>query len=104
MVRIPKLEAIRRIQAKNWIDSRLASLKKTNPYFHFKYEAFNENQNKIITDGLKFLNCDPKKLHGSELFLKKQSKGIVSNYVKNYDELFFSLSQKKMLISHINET
>ena len=58
-VKIPHWEAVRRLRAKNWVDSRLDTLKNSNPFLLIHYEDFLENQKDVVARGIEFLNCDP---------------------------------------------
>jgi hypothetical protein len=98
-IRIPKWEAINRVRAKNWVDSRLSSLKDTNPYLGIDYEDFLEEQDGITATVLKFLDCDSTNLYSKNRSLKKQSKYSVSDYLLNYEQLFATLSEKGLILS-----
>ena len=101
-VRIRKREAVFRLRAKDWVDYRLATLTNTNPYLRLKYEDFAANQNAITASTLEFLQCDPTKMGISERRLHKQSKGGVTDYVLNYDELHEALTRLDLLRSRFD--
>jgi len=101
-VMIPKWEAIYRLRAKNWVDSRLDTLKNTNPFLRITYEDFLKNQNETAARGIEFLDCDPTTLNVSARRLNKQSRGDISDYVLNYKELVETLSRFGLLNSDVN--
>ena len=98
-VKIPKREAIFRLRAKDWVDTRLATLADTNPYLRLKYEDFLADQNAVTASALEFLQCNPKKMRTSRRRTRKQSSGGVDDYVLNYNELFETLESLNLLIS-----
>lgn len=101
-VRIPKREAIYRLRAKNWVDSRLFSLKNTNPYLCLEYESFLANQNAATASVLAFLQCDPTIMSIGDRQVKKQSKGAVADYVVNFAELVEILEPLDLLVSNFD--
>jgi LPS sulfotransferase NodH len=87
-VTIPIKPAIRRLQTKNWIDSRIADLAGSNPFLHVSYEDFLLSKNKMVENMMQFLECDMARLEeDNKTRIKKQSKGSAADYIANFDEL-----------------
>lgn len=100
-VKIPIREAIWRLNAKKWVDSRLSVLNQSNPYLLIIYEDFLNNQKKVLTSALAFIECDYALLNLDERILKKQSKKNTSEYIINYTDLSASLSKRDLLFSNL---
>lgn len=99
-VTIPIKEAITRLRAKNWVDSRLSILRNSNPYLQVIYEDLLADNKKVVTSTLSFLNCDAGVLPPiTERKLKPQSKGAASSYISNYDSLDYHLKKNNLLIA-----
>ena len=96
-IKIPKLEAIRRLQSKNWVDLRLSNIKRHNPFIQIYYEEFLEDPKKITTFGLNFLEFDSEISNLGERKLHKQSKGKPSDYIINYNSLIEILTKNRLL-------
>ena len=99
---IPKWEAIYRLRAKNWVDSRLNTLKNTNFFLPIYYEDLLESQNETASIGMRFLKCPPTLLKMNERRLYRQSKGNTYDYISNYKELVGTLSKLDLLEGKIN--
>jgi hypothetical protein len=85
-VRIPVRWAVRRVKSKNWVDARLASLSKTNPYLQSVYEEFLADNRAHTLEVVRFLGCDPSRLPPLDLRAKVQS-GTRGAQVINLEEL-----------------
>lgn len=96
-VSIPLREAVRRAQAKNWVDSRLTSLESSNPYLQVHYEDFLADNDRVMTGAWRFLKCNPPATLVREARLKPQSKGSASSYIANYDAVAGILEQQDLL-------
>ncbi len=90
-VRISIPQALRRVRTKTWIDARLATLARTNPYLQIPYEDFLADNQAQAARAVVFLGCDPTAL--APLSLRKpQSRGSRAN-VENLDELKLRLRE-----------
>lgn len=94
-VEIPIAEAIRRLEAKDWLDARLALLARTNPYLCISYEEFLESDRAVVMRLMEFLDCDAGKL-GEFDYRKqqKQAKRSAREYISNYDALADALARR----------
>lgn len=90
-IMIPLREAEARIRAKDWIDSRLAMLARSNPYFRVNYEDLLADKDVTAASALRFLACEPHLKPTREAHLKRQSKGLARDYILNHDELLARL-------------
>jgi len=87
-IAIPIRRAIKRLQTKDWIDLRVASLARTNPYLHVSYEDFLHSNPETLETLMQFLECDPSRIEETNRRnIRKQSKGTARDYISNYDEL-----------------
>lgn len=84
-IEIPVEEAMKRLEAKAWIDRRLSGLSGTNPYLRITYEEFLESDRAVVLKLMRFLDCDPDML-GEFDYRKqqKQAKRPASAYISNY--------------------
>lgn len=97
-VRVPVGEAVRRLRAKAWIDTRLASLSASNPYIRVSYEEFLDSDRAIVGRLMQFLDCDLQKLGDFEYRKQqRQSKGSARDYIRNYDQLVSSLRDARII-------
>jgi hypothetical protein len=94
---IPIWAAMRAADAKDWVDTQLASLASTNPYHLVYYEDFLADNRKEVESCLGFLRCDPKEMPDGEVFRKRQSKGSAADYILNYRELVAALEHRESL-------
>lgn len=101
-VRVPVKRAIARVRSKDWVDYRLSSLAKTNPYLQVNYEEFLRYEDAVTTLTLRFLQCEPTKCTTDQRRLRKQSKGPASDFILNYEELFTSLEKVGLLRSRFD--
>lgn len=99
-ITIPVREAVKRLQAKNWIDKRLSTLMDTNPYHKVFYEDYLYNEAETTGAALRFLHCDPKDIIQKKRRIQRQSTENASNYIINYDELIDTLTQHNLLIAN----
>jgi len=90
-------EAVKRLKAKKWLDSQLASLAENNPYIQILYEDFARDHRSVIERIVTFLACDPSILPESIIKLKKQSVKPVEQSIVNYDELVTVLREQNLL-------
>lgn len=96
-VKIPLRPAVKRLRAKDWIDSRLSTLAGNNPYLRVRYEDFLRSNREVIVSMLEFLECDPSQLGEFDYKkLKKQSKASAESYISNYGELIAKLRHEAM--------
>jgi hypothetical protein len=93
---VPLKEAKARSRAKDWVDSRLSSLAKTNPYLRIYYEDFLANPDETIGSMLRFLDCDPKDIEGRKARVSKQSHERIDDQVVNYRELVGALEDSNL--------
>jgi len=101
-VTIPVHQAVKRLYAKNWLDARLETLTKSNPYQHIFYEDLLKSNYDVTLSVLHFLGCDTTKLpqnikNGQPV--KRQSKGDATNYISNYEQLIQELKKRSLLCS-----
>lgn len=97
---IPLRSAVKRLQTKNWIDHRLASLAQKNPYYRIDYEDFLTSNASMLTSVAEFLQCDTAIARQVEYGLQqKQSTGEAADYIGNYDELVTELKRLNLLYS-----
>jgi hypothetical protein len=95
-VYISPREAVRRVRAKLYIDGRLSTLSRTNPYLRVDYEAFAADNYGKTCDMATFLGCDPGELPTADLTERIQSRP--SHRISNLDQLRQALDVSK----HIN--
>jgi len=96
-VTIPVREAIGRLRSKDWVDARLSSLAKSNPYLRINYEDFLEDNRKVTASALHFLHCSADSLPIRETQLKPQSKGSAVDYIMNHEELIGTLRELQLI-------
>jgi len=94
-VKIPINEAILRLRAKDWIDTRLSTLIDSNPYLQLSYEDLFEDIDSVAAKAVEFLDCDSSLLKSVERHTKKQSKGSPTDYILNYDALAAKITTRK---------
>ena len=103
-VNISLTGAVKRLQAKNWIDTRLAALSHTNPYLRIYYEDFSLSNYTATLELVEFLQCDSTQLaKDNDQVLKKQSKRSAENYISNYDQLLLELQGRALLEAQIRD-
>ncbi len=100
-VRVDIREAVKRVIAKDWVDSRLASLRQSNPYMLIRYEEFRNNNAEAVSRALRFLGEDPVVTPPIEKHMKAkpQSRKDVRESVTNFAELEAALSVRGLLRS-----
>jgi hypothetical protein len=87
-ITIPLGKAVRRLETKRWIDLRLASLARSNPYLCISYEDFLESDRAIVERLMAFLDCDPARLRDFDYRKqRKQSRRQASEYIANHEAL-----------------
>ena len=86
-VTIPVVKAIRAVEAKAWVDGKLATIAATNSYHRVYYEDFLYDNRLILESCLRFLQCDISKLPEETHFNRRQSSKVASEYISNYNEL-----------------
>lgn len=103
VVKVDISEALRRIASKNWVDSRLATLKQSNPYLRVCYEDFSKDNRTALVEALTFLGVDATLLPSLDEHMqaKPQSSKSTQESVTNFDELELALSKHGFLRSHI---
>lgn len=96
-VRIPVRRALRRLCAKDWIDSRIAMLADTNPYLKISYEEFVSERRATIERLMDFLDSDIDLISSIDYKkLKKQSRGSPRDYILNFAEITEALSSRSV--------
>jgi len=96
-VKIPISAAVRRLQAKKWIDDQLALLERSNPYLQLSYESLSEGMDGMLASMLEFLKCAPEVSIKSGGMIKKQSNKRPQEYIENYEELVTQLELLDLL-------
>jgi hypothetical protein len=84
-------QALRRVRIKTWIDTRLATIAKSNRYLQVTYEDFLAHNEQQARRAVAFLGCDPALLPALSLRIP-QSRGSRAN-VENLEELRFRLRE-----------
>jgi hypothetical protein len=84
-------QAMRRVRTKLWIDSRLATLARSNRYLQIQYEDFLADNQGLAHEAVAFLGCDASMLPKLALRVP-QSRGSHAN-VENLDELRLRLRE-----------
>lgn len=84
-------KAVRRVQAKLFIDKRLASLSETNSYLRVEYELFAEDNYGKTCEMVSFLGCDSSELRKVDLTARIQSRP--SHSIKNVEQLKLALAE-----------
>ncbi len=97
-VEIPVAKAVKRLQAKQWVDSRLTHLQTTNPYLRICYEDFLAERDKVLASMFEFLDADAT-INQEETVISRQSRGSASDYIDNFAELEAALCKKNLLTS-----
>ena len=93
-------EAIKRIQSKNWVDSRLATLEDTGRYMRVRFENFASNNDLVARDALRFLGCSLDGLPSINASIHRQSRSQDKiDTVLNYEPLRAALSDRNLLLS-----
>jgi hypothetical protein len=96
-ISIPVREALRRLEAKRWIDERLSTLDATNPYLCVGYEEFLDSDRSVVERLMGFLDCDPARLRDFDYRKqRKQSKRPASDYITNFAELTAALGRNSV--------
>jgi len=99
-VDIPLYSAVKRLEAKNWIDHRLSTLSQTNPYFRVSYEDFSKYNRSSILSVTQFLQCNGALLRPIEYGMhQKQSTREAIDCIANYDKLMDELRRLDLLYS-----
>ncbi len=103
LVSVDLTEAGRRIAAKDWVDQRLSSIARRNPYLAVSYDAFRRDNLPVLNRAIEFLGLDPTLLPSPELHMraKPQSSTATQNNVRNHSELVAYLHQTGLLRSEI---
>lgn len=86
-ITVPVHKALKSLQAKNWVDRRLATLADSNPYHRVIYEDFATDNRRELEACLAFLGCDITRLPPDGRFTEKQSKQSAASYIRNFEEL-----------------
>ena len=95
-ITVPVRKALRALQAKNWVDRRLATLANSNPYCRIVYEEFAADNKRGLETCMAFLGCDVTRLPADLRFIEKQSKQSADSYIRNYEELAGALEARQM--------
>jgi len=100
-------EAVARLRSKDWVDSRLATLRNSSPYLQVSYEDFLANPDRVTGTALRFLGCGPIVSNTKGRHIYKQSRRQAADYISNYNELYEKLERLDLLTSrlvlHLNE-
>jgi LPS sulfotransferase NodH len=103
-VTIPPQAAIKRLHAKDWVDTRLANLASTNPYLRVSYEDFLRSSESVLASVWEFLKCDPKKASRQAHSVQRQSKAPATEYISNYEGLMNALLSSGVLQSNLSKS
>ncbi|MGD8851598.1 MAG: sulfotransferase [Gammaproteobacteria bacterium] len=95
-VEIPLREAVARLRAKDWVDGRLATLARTNPYLQVGYEELAADPDGVASRALRFLDCDAAATPVRPRRLQKQSRARAAEYVENYRQLVDELRRREL--------
>lgn len=99
-VEISVEEALKRIQSKNWVDTRLGSLEDTGRYLRVRFEDFARNNDQVARDALGFLGCDLAGLPSFDATIRRQNRSQSNgDPVLNYERLRSALSEHNLLMS-----
>lgn len=93
-------EALKRVEAKHFIDDRLSQLSETNPFIQISYEEFLSDNKFVAQEVIRFLGEDASLLPNlDEVMLAKPQTGTkpVQSILENYQEIFNSLNTKELL-------
>lgn len=97
-ITIPIRESIRRLQTKRWIDERLGTLERTNPYLRISYEEFLDSDRAVVERLMEFLDCDPARLRDFDYRKqRKQSRRAASEYISNHARLREALEKRGII-------
>jgi LPS sulfotransferase NodH len=97
-------EAVKRLQAKNWVDGRLATLANSNCYLRVYYEDFLRCNEAVLNSVWQFLQCDAEKAVKAPRdgrHIQRQSNGFAADYISNYDRLRRELERRDLLNSNL---
>ncbi len=95
-IRVNVREALKRIQAKLWIDTQIERLRNTGRYIQVCYEEFSKDQRKVVEDVIAFLGCDAGMLPPLKLKAKKQLKKPLPEVIENYDDLVEAIRSRRL--------
>lgn len=93
---IPTAKAVKRLQAKHWVDNKLAGLQTTNPYLRICYEDFLTERNSVVSNMFEFLGAGLT-TNQEDTVISRQSRGAARDYVANFTELEAALREKNLL-------
>ena len=96
---VPIRTSIRRLLAKNWVDTRLSRLSQTNPYLAITYEVFLNDRNRVLAGARGFLGLNPVALDQAVAKIVRQSTGDASRYISNHESLRLALEKHQLLTS-----
>jgi LPS sulfotransferase NodH len=96
-ISVPIRMAVRSVQAKTWVDRRLATLRSSNPYIRIAYEDFAADHLTPTRHAVSFLGCDPSALPPLQLRIKSQSRSRGDSQICNADKLQETLRKLGML-------
>jgi len=101
-ININRAEAIARVRSKLWLDKQLARLKNSNPYLKIKYEALDADKLDTGKLVIQFLGCKDSGYSIDEsMMCSKQSKGLTSEGIENYEEISLEFSKRNLLNSQL---
>jgi hypothetical protein len=104
VVRVDINEALKRIASKHYVDTRLATLKQSNPYLRVCYENFRKDNKTVLLEALQFLGMDITQIRSIDDWMrarKPQSNTNTQERVANFCELESALSRHGLLYSNI---
>lgn len=97
-VKISQREALARIRSKQWLDSQLSNLAKSNRYLRVQYESLCENKLATAQTVLSFLKCNPDDYAiDKDSLIKKQSRNSTRDAIENYNELVTALTNRDLM-------
>lgn len=99
-VEINVKEALKRLQTKNWVDSRLASLEGTGRYMRVRFEEFAQDNDQVTRKALGFLGCQLEGLPSFDASIRRQSRSKGSgDTITNSEALRAVLAERNLLFS-----
>ena len=96
-VTIPIGNALRRVEAKVWIDGQLTQLAHSNPYLRISYEDFGQRLPDLGRQAADFLGENGGEIDVGFSTIERQSEKSTEQYVANFAELNAALAKRGYL-------
>lgn len=98
-IKIPVRAALKRIEAKMWLDESLRTLKSTNPYLEIDYDICSSNRSLVAKSVAEFLGVPLEGSSAGQLNegRKKQASKSAASYIENYEKLVTAVNDAGML-------